>query len=67
MILSRTNPNNISGVQFKSLPLRVMNSRIPTSDMEYMIPKCLDPYASNFPRNFFSAGVNAESGSEDGA
>jgi hypothetical protein len=67
IILSRSNFNKIPGVKLKSFPLLAINSRTPISDIEYKIPKCSDPYASNFPRNFSSAGVNGESCADDAA
>ena len=50
-------PNSIPGVTFNVDPLLLINSEIPISVVEYIIPKWVEPYASNFPRNFFSAGV----------
>ena len=55
----------ISGLILRSAPLRVINSLIPISDNEYIIPIWVVPYASNFPRNFSSAGVNGESSASD--
>jgi hypothetical protein len=40
---------------------------MPMSDIEYITPNCFVPYASNLPKNFFSAGVNGESLEEPGA
>ena len=37
------------------------------SDGEYIIPICVVPRASNFPKNFSSAGVNGESAPSLGA
>ena len=40
---------------------------MPISDTEYRMPICLVPFASNFPRNFSSAGVKGDSTASEGA